>query len=245
MLRREQLCIPHNRPHERRGERGTTKVPQPDMETRHQERIPKDLSNPLLQLQQRKAPLRKMSTPSERVISSSLQGDFLVSRSHMREGERGQRTEDTCGRKCSPSSGMFAPTGSSLKTCVDLLLGTTAWYSKPCALTWKAKVTKSNRLLYQLVPSVRHTGEIESGLLPTLTASDSGHGHAGTWTTTQISVHNIIEGKGKQLDGSILKAKDGAGTGLKLQPSFVEWMMGFPDKWTELPSAQADTGKND
>ena len=32
------------------------------------------------------------------------------------------------------------------------------------------------------------------------------------------------------LDKVILGQK----AGLKLQPAFVEWMMGYPDKWTEL-----------
>jgi hypothetical protein len=71
-------------------------------------------------------------------------------------------------------------------------------------------------------------------MLPTPVSSDSGHGHAGTWTTTQISLHNVIEGKGKQLDGSVIPAALGKNPGLKLQPAFVEWMMGFPESWTEV-----------
>jgi hypothetical protein len=30
----------------------------------------------------------------------------------------------------------------------------------------------------------------------------------------------------------------GTSPGLKLQPAFVEWMMGFPDGWTELPGSE-------
>jgi hypothetical protein len=29
--------------------------------------------------------------------------------------------------------------------------------------------------------------------------------------------------------------QDGQKTGMKLQPAFVEWMMGYPESWTELP----------
>jgi hypothetical protein len=50
----------------------------------------------------------------------------------------------------------------------DSLLGTAAWFSKQCALTWKAKVTKQGRLLYQLSPSVRVIAETEYGLWRTI-----------------------------------------------------------------------------
>jgi hypothetical protein len=33
---------------------------------------------------------------------------------------------------------------------------------------------------------------------------------------------------------SLEDALIGKNRGLKLQPAFVEWMMGYPDKWTEL-----------
>jgi hypothetical protein len=48
----------------------------------------------------------------------------------------------------------------------ELLTSKTAWSSKLCALTWKAKDTKFNRLLFQLQASVLRTEEKESGLLP-------------------------------------------------------------------------------
>ena len=41
------------------------------------------------------------------------------------------------------------------------------WYSSRCALTWKLKGTKFNRLLFQLVPKTLRTEETDAGLLPT------------------------------------------------------------------------------
>ena len=35
------------------------------------------------------------------------------------------------------------------RMCEELLTSKTAWYSRQCALTWKLKVSKSNRLLFQ------------------------------------------------------------------------------------------------
>jgi hypothetical protein len=46
--------------------------------------------------------------------------------------------------------------------------------------------------------------------------------------------------KGKSQSERTLSAavSDGNRTGLKLQPAFVEWMMGYPEGWTELPDSK-------
>jgi hypothetical protein len=119
----------------------------------------------------------------------------------------------TSGRKCLELYDLQNPNGSSLRTCVAYLLGTKDWYSSKSVLTWKPKVTKSNRLLFQLSPSTLRTGETESGSLPTPDTSDR-----RSKNSKQQGTSNIV----------------GARTGLKLQPNFVEWMMGFPQNWTDL-----------
>jgi len=48
-----------------------------------------------------------------------------------------------------------------------LLIGQTGWYSRRCALRWKLKGTKYNRLYFQLYPSTPRTEGTECGLLPT------------------------------------------------------------------------------
>jgi hypothetical protein len=50
---------------------------------------------------------------------------------------------------------------------VAFLLGTTVWFSKESSLTWRAKTTKSGRLLFQLAALTPRTDEIEYGLLLT------------------------------------------------------------------------------
>ena len=55
----------------------------------------------------------------------------------------------------------------------------------------------SNRLLYQLVPSVRHTGETGYGLLPTVTTQEVEHPSSGVdekgrrWTNTAKTSHSM------------------------------------------------------
>jgi hypothetical protein len=55
-----------------------------------------------------------------------------------------------------------------------MLLDTSIWGSTVCYLTWKVKVTPGSRLLFQLVPSMPSTGEIESGLWATPTTQEVG-----------------------------------------------------------------------
>ena len=91
-----------------------------------------------------------------------------ASHSVTQDEEKVRQMTAISGRTCFELYKTSSQTGSSLKMCVGLLLGTTAWYSSRCALTWKAKATKSNRLLFQLSPSMLRTAETESGLLPTV-----------------------------------------------------------------------------
>jgi hypothetical protein len=146
------------------------------------------------------------------------------------EREKEQMITVTSGRRCYELYEISNRHGSSLKTCVALLLGTTAWFSKQCALTWKAKVTKSNRLLFQLAPSVRRIDATECGLLPTSGAQDwKKRGPA----SKQRGVGEVVQDNGTK-----------TGVKLRLQPAMTEWMMGFPDGWTELPSVSPDTARN-
>jgi hypothetical protein len=192
----------------------------------------------------------------------------------MLDEEKERQMTATSGRTCLRLYDTQNPNGSSLKTCVASLLGTKAWYSKQCALTWKAKVTKSNRLLFQLSPSVRHTEGIESGLLPTATTQEVEHKDMVITPTGRRATkdgkdsHSIglmdrvamlptpdagmgsrgarqYVKNGKSHSMRTVNALIGSGTGkkLRLQPAMTQWMMGYPDLWTEFPLAEQDGEK--
>ena len=72
------------------------------------------------------------------------------------------------GLKCSV---LYRKPGQ-LGSLVKMLLGTSIWGSTKCYLTWKARATKHNRLLFQLVPSTPNIEEIESGLWATPNTMD-------------------------------------------------------------------------
>lgn len=101
-----------------------------------------------------------------------------------------------------------------------MFLDTSVWASTKCYLTWKAKVTPSNRLLFQLAPSMPRTEETGSGLWRTPLAADGTHNHclapsvlegrttmtltnqvkggqAGMWPTPTTQDNPQIAGQGK------------------------------------------------
>ena len=119
----------------------------------------------------------------------------------------------TSGRKCSALCKSASPIGSLAR----MLLASSKWHSATCLLTWRAQGTKSNRLLYRLVPSMPPTEGIGSGLLPTARAEDSEScgGHRGaldslTAYTRMFSTPLASDGRGS------------AGIGKKELPNFVK-----------------------
>lgn len=80
------------------------------------------------------------------------------------------------------------------------LLGTSAWASTACFLTWTHKATPQGRLLFQLAPSVPRTdatgfGSSPRKMMPTPTASD----HIERESTSTEAV-NPLTGKSVSLD---------------------------------------------
>jgi len=174
---------------------------------------------------------------------------------------KAQRMTATSGRRCLELLNNADPLGSLLKT----LLVTSEWGSTKCSLIWKAKATPQGRLLFQLVPSMHTINEIESGLLPTPTATSYGSNQGGAagrkgkvrYSLQSMAIHNmwptpsvananqgtsVPDGKrGMSLISAVKaphlwqtpnKAEDGKSG--QLNPEWVEWLMGYPEGWTEL-----------
>jgi len=99
----------------------------------------------------------------ERHIEESLfsQEDFPASRSVTPGSGKARMMTAISGRKCSES---YKRQGQ-LGLLVRMLLELSAWHSTKCVLTWKQKVTKSSRSLFQLAVSMPRTEETGSGLL--------------------------------------------------------------------------------
>jgi hypothetical protein len=123
-------------------------------------------------------------------------------------------------------------------------------------LTWKLSATKSNRLLFQLAPSMPRIGEIEYGLLPTSRANK--HTPQSREDFTPNLAYRIqmlptpraqdngqnrhFPERGKSL-GATIAPVAGQKTGLKLQPAFALWMMGYPTDWCDLEDGEMPPSK--
>ena len=89
------------------------------------------------------------------------QEDFPASRSVMPGSNEARTMTAISGQKCLESYKRQGQLGSLVR----MLLGSSAWHSTKCVLTWKRKVTKSSRSLFQLAVSMPRTEETECGLL--------------------------------------------------------------------------------
>jgi hypothetical protein len=140
-----------------------------------------------------------------------------------------------------------------------MLLESSIWNSTAVYLTWRGFNTKSRHLLFQLVPSTPRTegtgcgllrtpeagdapdrtyavnsrgepklsGQIKDiAMLPTPTETDFRTGYGETEAGRKRREHP----RGDPLRDVI----PGKNRGLKLQPAFVEWMMGYPIGYTDL-----------
>jgi len=222
----------------------------------------------------------------ESQISLFSAEDIHANHSPLPGSEEARRMTAISGQNIIDSYGKLGHVGLLGK----MFLDTSIWGSTKCYLTWKTRVTPQKRLLFQLVPLTPTTGEIESGLLPTMTSMDSTlatKGKAGAHnlhavqlshlansgaltTSNPIQTQNQLRAKGllskaerKLLPTptstdykdsmSLMKVNERARTSSRgvrlpehlakvtqeevsgsLNPQFVEWLMGYPQGWTDL-----------
>jgi hypothetical protein len=101
---------------------------------------------------------------------TSLAADSHASPTAQQESEWERTTNATCGPKCCASFAKLPRPTLWAKTFAASLIGTEAWSSKRCALTWKLRGTTYGRAYFLLQVSAHHTDGIEFGLLLTPTA---------------------------------------------------------------------------
>ena len=155
--------------------------------------------------------------------------------------KRALRTPATSGRKCAASLTNCAPISCLAK----MLLTSSIWGSTKRSLTWNRRDMPFGHSYFLLVPSAHGMSASEllsSGLMfPTPLASDTG---------TKANIAKIsISPKGafrrKSYSGDYWAAAlsevayflaPEADPSYRLNPEWVEWLMGFPPKWTEISS---------
>lgn len=189
-----------------------------------------------------------------------FQVDSRASRSVLPGSDEARRITVISGRKCLELYKKSGPLGSLAR----MLLGSSQWRSTRCYLTWKASDTTARRLLFRLVPSMPRTEETDARLLdtgvriwPTPSASDCGRTAINPIMTKNGTIrHKNKEGgqsyarldavaamfptpKAQNARAAGQKHGDGGPSldvvvGGQLNPTWVEWLMGFPIGWTDL-----------
>ena len=172
----------------------------------------------------------------------SFQAASRASRSPPQGGSAASTMNATSGPKCCGSFGNCSPVGCLEK----MLLASSVWGSTKRSLTWSRQVTMFGFSYYLLLPLARGTngnGYSSSVLLPTPLASDTGD--VGKGLDIQISANGSYRKMNK--DGKAWTARLShvvyrmTPTTLEkpyLNPDWVEWLMGFPRKWTDIPFGQ-------
>jgi hypothetical protein len=178
-------------------------------------------------------------------LISSQEGS-LASPTPSQDYKKATKTSATCGRRC---CALFenAPRATSwAKTFSALLVGMEEWSSRRCALAWKLKGTRYNRLYFQLQGSEPHTAGLESGLLLTPLAVQVDEPperyKARHALRTEMGKNNPNDPPGNKYNCLLSQLLySGICPGLKpgkpsqLSPLFAGEMMGFPNDWTVSP----------
>jgi hypothetical protein len=109
---------------------------------------------------------KKNSKPSQVENGLTLlAAETLANLKVLPDSEEARMMTAISGRRCSESCKSSSPLGLLTKT----LLEDSHFHSTRCFLTWRVRVMKHKRSLFQLVPSTLGIDEIDSILLPTLT----------------------------------------------------------------------------
>src|SRR3990172_2866549 len=171
--------------------------------------------------------------------------------------ERARRTTVSSGLKCSALLKTLSPVGSLQR----MLLESSEWHSTIVYLTWKVKATPRGRKLFQLAPSTPRTEGTGFGLWPTIDSSQRGT-RAMDLVDNSSTLHRRGSGQKRGIDlqtavkmwptatgrdykdtgdcenmpdngllGRVVQPSKKSGS---LNPTWVEWLMGFPIGWTDL-----------
>ena len=169
---------------------------------------------------------------------------------------------DGYGRSLPASLASYDPDTRLWRTSQACLWPTEGQRLDKFSATWPRSGMMLNGTVYPQLRLVPRTSVTGCSSWPTPQASEATHGGpnardsngkmhlsamAARWPTPQASDHrdrgNLSDpciqrriAKGKQINLS-MAAKDGATSGA-LNPTWVEWLMGFPSEWTDLNASE-------
>lgn len=172
------------------------------------------------------------------VLLMSFQEDFHARTFHAPETvQESEEKEAVCGQKCGESLAKYDQDSYSWRTAQCSLFEVLG----SCLEIWPRWGIMQNGAVYQLNTLEPVMGEIGSGFLPTICKSDGSQNNKSyrrntqTWEKTSsltaylLGVMFNLSGDDPRPKGSFL-----------INPNFAEWMMGWPDGWTDLKELEMD-----
>lgn len=179
--------------------------------------------------------------------SPSFQEDFPASPSPPQENAKGLRISATCGRKCAGLLPNCGPIGCLGK----MLLASSIWGSTKRFLTWQKRDTLFSHSYFRLAVSAHgmSASELLSSRLmfPTPLASDKCTNRDAQNLDVFLSEGGIFRKRNKSgaiwslsLSAAVYYLTPAASETAALNPDWVEWLMGFPQGWTDISSGNGN-----
>ena len=130
-----------------------------------------------------------------------------------------------------------------LRTLLESLLSREDWNSSVCFLRWKVTDTPFNRLLFRLAPSMPDTNETAFGLWPTPKTHEGNspirlRRKGGHYLRPSGKKAHLQLGQAVKLWSMREIDVDG-----RLNPTWVEWLMGYPTGWTALDASETPSSR--
>jgi len=162
---------------------------------------------------------------------TSSQPDTHANRLAWPEIEEARKMTDISGQKYLPLLKESDPLFAFSK----MFMVTSLWGSMKCFLIWKGQSTPQGRLLFRLLPVTHPTDGIEFGssdeIWPTPAARD--YKGANGYERTKKKLENGERAQMGQLPNAVMM-EEGKQISGSLNPQWVEWLMGYPEGWTDL-----------
>ena len=157
----------------------------------------------------------------------------------------------TSGQRCLELYRKSGPVGSLVRTC----LASSVWRSTRCYLSWKPAATPAKRLLFRLVPSTPRTDGTGSVFWPTPTMRDykganslrhlmqEGNHHRAQLANAVVlystpQARDYRTGQRERWENPKKTKNLNDQIGGQLNPTWVEWLMGYPVGWTDLNASE-------
>ena len=175
--------------------------------------------------------------------SPSFQEDFPASLFQPPESAKALRIPATCGRRCAGLLPNCGPIGCLGK----MLLASSIWGSTKRFLTWQKRDTLFSHSYFRLAASAHgmSASELLSSQLmfPTPLASDKCTNRDAQNLDVFLSEGGIFRKRNKSgaiwslsLSAAVFYLTPAASETAALNPDWVEWLMGFPQGWTDVSS---------